>query len=216
MKILISTVLLFATFFTAAQEFTLENKWVKGSDQIYFGINNYLIIKGAADSIRKIESNAGIQRQHDSLLVMPSQEKVIIILYTRNGKTSFVYKAINLPLMKISFGCRDFNKTAQSVIIQTDTSNYFHPYYTIVQYVIKIDGRELMGQSNYMTSAVLDALDKAPDGSKVFFKEIVFWNKETDHYLWTTAGQSWTIDRKIIKVNEGSSTCQAEYLQPGL
>ncbi len=216
MKILITSVFLLATFFPSAQEFTLENKWVKGSDLIYYGVSNYLIIKGEVDSIKKIESNVGIQRQHDSLLVMPSQEKVIITLYTGKGKTSFVYKAISLPFMKISFGCRDFNKAAKSVIIQTDSSNYFHPHYTIVQYVINIDGRELMGQSNYMTSAVLDALDKAPDGRKIFFKEILFWNKETDHYLTISTSQSWTIDRKIITGNDGSSTCQAEYLQPGL
>ena len=213
MKTIIATAFLILPLIPRAQEYTLENKWVKGSDQIYFGVNNYLIIKGEVDSIKKIESNVGIQRQHDSLLVMPSQEKVLITLYTSKGKSSFEYKASSLPMPKINFRCRDFNKTAKSVIIETDTANDLYSYYTILQYTINIDGRELMGNSNYMTSAILDAINKSPDGRKIFFKEILYWNKETDNYLKLRMGQSWVIDRSMLNGVITPSTCLVEYLK---
>jgi len=213
MKTIIATAFLMLSLIPRAQEYTLENKWVKGSNQIYYGVNNYLIIKGEVDSIKKIESNAGIQRQHDSLLVMPSQEKVLITLHTNKGKSSFEYKASNLPMPKINFRCRDFNKTAKSIIIEMDTANYLYPFYTILQYTINIDGRKLMGNSNYMTSAILDAINKSPDGGKIYFSEVLYWNKETDNYLWIKMEQSWIIDRSMINGIITPSTCLVEYLK---
>lgn len=213
MKTIIATAFMLLSLIPMAQEYTLENKWVKGSDQIYYGVNNYLIIKGEVDSIKKIESNVGIQRQHDSLLVMPGKEKVLITLYTSKGKSSFEYKASNLPMPKINFRCRDFNKTAKSIVMEMDTANYLYPYYTILQYTINIAGRELMGNSNYMTSAILDAINKSPDGGKIYFSEVLFYNKETDNYLWIKMEQSWIIDRSLINGATSPSTCLVEYLK---
>ncbi len=208
MKSFITAFFILSSVFLEAQEFTLENKWLKGSSQLFYGVPNYLIIKGEVDSITKFTSNAGIQRQHDTLLIYPGAAKVLITLYTSRGKSTYEYEAVNFPAASLEFVCRDFNKTAKSVIIQPDSTDHFFSNYSIVQYTVTVAGKKLAGNSNYLTSAVIDAINKAANGSKISFPEIIFWNKETEQYITQPINSSWSINH-LSGAQDNRLTCPA-------
>jgi hypothetical protein len=142
MKILIHFSLIFLCSVSQAQDIKLENFWVKGSDKIYFGVTNYLRIEGDVNAITKIDCNVGIQRQHDTLLVLPTSGTVKITIYTTYTKSTFTYEAINMPLPTLNFTCVDLKKVAPTVRLSSAVSDDLFSHYKIIQYTIVIGEKE--------------------------------------------------------------------------
>ncbi len=196
-----------------AQDIKLENLWAKGSDKIYSGTNNYLRIEGDVNAITRIDANAGVQRQHDTLLLMPSPGKVQITIHTAAGKTAFTYEAISMPTPKISFICQDQKKIAPTVKLGIDSTDGLFSHYKIVQYTVLINNKERTGQFDYLTSEVLSAIDNIPAGKKFHIKYILLYNKETNHYIESGSDLSFELDYAKKGTGNFTNTCIADYIK---
>jgi hypothetical protein len=210
MKIYLTAALILISMASLAQDVRLENLWTKGSDKIYTGVNNYFRMDGNFNAITKIDANAGVQRQHDTLLVMPSSGRVNITIFTPAGKTNFTYEAIEFPLPSLQFFCVDLKKV--SPIVKVKAQGDLYSNYQIIQYTILIDGRERTSHTDYLTSEVLSAIDKIPPGKNFEVKHVVFWNKETDHYLDVEPGLHFELDYTKKGGNNFTNTCIADYI----
>jgi hypothetical protein len=214
MRLLLISILLIFFSSLRSQDIRLENLWAKGSDTIYSGVNNYFRIDGNTDAIKKIDANAGVQRQHDTLLVLPSQGKVNITIYTGSGKSTYTYNAVELPLPSVHFICFDQKKIAPTVKIKADETSKLFSHYTIVQYTIVINGKERTGQFDYITSEVLSAIDHLTSGQYFQVKRILLYNKETDNYIDADPQQSFELSYNKKGNGNFTNTCIADYIVP--
>ena len=212
MKILIRFSLIFLCSVSQAQDIKLENFWVKGSDKIYIGVTNYLRIQGDVNAITKIDCNVGIQRQHDTLLVLPTTGRVKITIYTTYTETSYFYDAISMPLPTLSFTCVDLKKVAPTVRLTPALSDDLFSHYKIIQYTILIGDKERTSHTDYLTAEILAAIDQIPEGKKFHISNLVFWNKETNHYIDVNPAISFGLDYEKKGTNNFTNSCIAGYI----
>jgi len=214
MRFLLVSVQFIFFFPSMSQDIKLENLWAKGSDTIYSGINNYFRINGDVNAIKRIDANVGVQRQHDTLLVLPTQGKINITISTASGKSAYTFNAVDMPLPSVNFICIDQKKIAPTVKIKTDSSIDLYSHYAIVQYTIVIDGKERTGQFDYVTSEVLSAIDKLPPGKHFQVKRLLLHNKETDNYIESAPQQAFELNYIKKGTCNFTNTCIADYICP--
>lgn len=212
MKIQLTAILMSLTLVLNAQEIMLENLWVKGSDTLYAGLSNFLRIEGDVNSISKIDANVGVQIQHDTLLVLPTSGKVSITIHTSTSKKTFIYNAIGMPQLFLEFYCLDLKKASPTVKIKSTGIDDLYSHYTIVQYTMVIDGKQRTGQSNYLTSEVLSAIDNLPAGKSFQINSIIFWNRETDHYISVDPDLVFELDYVKKREHNFSNSCIVDYI----
>jgi hypothetical protein len=58
----------------------------------------------------------------------------------------------------------------------------------------------------------LAAIDQIPEGKKFFISNLVFWNKETNHYIDVNPAISFSLDYEKKGTGNFTNTCIAGYI----
>jgi hypothetical protein len=205
MKIVLSIYIVLINSFCKGQTITVDNTWKAGSQMIFIGVENKLILRGDIRRITKIEaSKAFFERLGDTLILKPTQPGDIeVLLKTTRQPITLQFTATYLPMFSLvitddSLHRKDVRKeeilTAKNIYLISNESNVkLYEDYLITECILHIDNRNYQSSGNSLSAETKKAIAELKQGSVIKVEQVTAKSKSTGKEIKLKANQTFTL-----------------------
>jgi hypothetical protein len=205
MKHLLVSFLLASNLLSSGQSLTLDNTWLKGSNVIFIGVDNKLILRGNVESLLSFQSQqAQIERTGDTLILKATKlGPLSVILKTSGQSVSHEFVAAYLPMVSLVISNdsaetkyvskEKIEKTKDIYLISSKSDIKLFEDYLVTETVLKINDKTYQSSGSALSEEVKQEIATLKAGSIIKVEQVTAKNRSTGKEMKLRANQNFSI-----------------------
>ncbi len=206
MKLIVSIIILSLGLRGTGQPITLDNTWTAGSQLLFIGVENKLILGGNVSTLRSFRSEKStLERHGDTLVVKPAQPGPLeIIIETTTGQkithkfTVGYLPAFGLIITDDPTDTKDVSKdkilkSKKMFLVSRRSDIKLYEDYMITETVLNISDKVYQSLGDVLSHEAKQAIAELKAGSVIKFEEVTAKSKSTGKELKLRGSQNFTI-----------------------